>query len=63
MVTLVIRSDKRRPHGQSHASQRRTAGVLAHVDVLPYTEQEVKQRLSAGDPFLRRVLAEAMSLL
>lgn len=41
----------------------RPVGFPAPLEVFAYTEEEVRQMLAEGNPFLRRALAEAVTLL
>lgn len=62
-VLVVLSQDQRRFLDRIPAFARYFAGVPVDVDVFPYTEEEAQRRLGAGDPFMRRILAEAVSLL
>jgi len=62
---FVIKDSLDDPHARIQAARRMlwdTGGVPFPMDLLVYTPPEVEWRLSLGDPFVRKILEEGVTL-
>lgn len=60
-LLVVLREDRRPP--RDRIPDYLPQGFPVGVDVIPWTEAELEERLGAGDRFARTILAEGEALL